>query len=115
MGDSNVFVTQETEHSFLEAESFGTVVFLTRDDVNNTKGSLHNEALFRHIKMALRDFDPEVDYIAPAGSPYVTAVTFLILGNMGFKNIKLLRWNNRDRKYIPMYFDLRRIKDEVPR
>lgn len=107
---SKVYVTQETDHSFLEAERFGEVVFLTRDDVNNTKGSLHNEALFRTIKVMLRDFDPETDYIAPAGSPYVTAATFLILGNMGFKNIKVLRWNNREFNYIPVHFDLARIK-----
>jgi hypothetical protein len=105
-----VFVTQETEHSFLEAERFGTVVFLTAEDVNNTKGSLHNEALFRSIKATLRDFNPEKDYIAPAGSPYVTAAAFLILGNMGFKNVKVLRWNNREFNYIPVFFELARLK-----
>lgn len=115
MAKAIAYVTQETDHSFLGAEQFGEVVFLTRDDLNNTKGSLHNEALFRSIKQSLRDFDPEVDYIVPAGSPYVTAAVFLILGNMGFKNVKLLRWNNRDHNYIPMYFDLRRIKDALPR
>lgn len=104
------FVTQETEHSFIEAEAFGDVVFLTIEDVNNTKGSLHNEALFRSLKQGLRDFDPENDYIVPAGSPYVTAAVFLILGNMGFKNLKVLRWNNRDRNYIPVFFDLARLK-----
>lgn len=103
-----VFVTQETEHSFIEAERFGTVVFLTKDDLNNTKGSLHNEAVFRHMKVTLRDFNPDEDYIAPAGSPYITAAVFLILGNLGHKHIKILRWNNRDFKYLPMHFDLNR-------
>ena len=103
-----VMITQETEHSFIDAEQYGTVVFITRDDLNNTKGSLHNEALFRTIKAMLRDFNPDTDYIAPSGSPYVTAAVFLVLGNMGFKNIKILRWDNRGFNYNILHFDLRR-------
>ncbi|PIZ29609.1 MAG: hypothetical protein COY40_06520 [Alphaproteobacteria bacterium CG_4_10_14_0_8_um_filter_53_9] len=105
---AHCFVTQETEHTFIEAERFGEVVFLTTTDVNNTKGSLHNEELFRSIKAQLREFNPEVDYIVPAGSPYVVAGVFLILGNMGLKNIKVLRWNNRDYNYTPLHMDLKR-------
>jgi hypothetical protein len=104
--NAKAFVTHETEHSFIEAERFGEVVFVTHDDLNNTKNSLHNEAVFRAIKQTLKDFRPDVDFIVPAGSPYVTAAVFLILGNMGFKHIKVLRWNNREFTYIPMHFDL---------
>lgn len=106
MKKPTVYVTQETEHSFLEAERFGEVVFITHDDLNNTKGSLHNEGLFRSIKQILRDFNPETDHVAPAGSPYVTAAVFMILGNLGHKNVKVLRWNNRDHVYVPMHFDM---------
>ena len=108
MKKARVYITQETEHSFLEAERFGEVVFLTKDDLNNTKGSLHNESVFRVIKAVLRDFNPEEDWVVPAGSPYITAAVFLILGNMGFKNLRVLRWDNRDFVYVPMYFDLQR-------
>ncbi len=106
--NAKAFVTQETDHSFLEAERFGEVVFVTRDDLNNTKNSLHNEAVFRTLKQVLQDFRPDTDFIVPAGSPYITAAVFLILGNMGFKHIKVLRWNNREFTYLPMYFDLAR-------
>lgn len=106
---SKVYVTQETDHSYIEAERFGEVVFLTAGDISNIRGSLRNEALFRSIKSKLQNFDPEVDYIAPSGSPYVTAVTFLILGIMGHKVIQVLRWDNRNYNYIPIYFDLRRL------
>lgn len=105
---NKVYVTQETEHSFLEAERFGEVVFLTAEDLNNTKGSLHNENVFRYIKTGLRDFGPNNYYIVPVGSPYITAVVFLVLGLAGHTNIKVLRWSNRDFLYAPMYIDLRR-------
>lgn len=105
---AKVYVTQETPHSFLEAEQFGEVCFVTKDDLNNTKGSLHNASLLRAIKLVLRDFDPEKDYIVPTGSPYVSAAVFLILGLAGHKNIKVLRWNNRNETYIPLFMDLTR-------
>lgn len=100
------FVTQETNHSYLEAERYGEITFLTREDLNNTKNSPHNEAVFRDLKYGLRNFNPDEDFIVPSGSPYITAAVFLILGNMGFKHIKVLRWDNRDFTYIPMQFDL---------
>ncbi len=102
MVNPRVFVTQECSHDFIGAEQYGEVVFLTRDDLNNTKGSLHNEAVVAQIRHALLKFLPSIDYIVIAGSPYVSALVFMLLASMGIKEVRVLRWVNRDRVYVPM-------------
>ena len=104
---NKVWVTQEVQLDFSGAEAFGEVQFLTHEDLNNTKGSLHNEAVLADVSHKLRKFDPENDWIVIAGSPYIAAVTFLILGHRKIRSIRVLRWDNRDRVYRPMHMDLR--------
>jgi hypothetical protein len=101
-----VFVSQETQHDFAKAEEYGEITFLTHDDLNNVKGSLHNEALIRDIRHKLRGFDPVRDWLVIAGSPYVAAVVFMILGARGFRSLRLLRWDNRSFTYVPMMIDM---------
>lgn len=104
---SRVFVTQESSYNFSKAEEFGEVVFIVRDDLHNNKGSLHNERVIWEINRKLKDFNPEDDWLVIAGSPYIAAVVFLLLGRRGVKNINVLRWDNRDYMYLPMKLDLR--------
>lgn len=105
---AKVYVTQETSHDFLPAEAFGEVVFLTRDDLHNIHGSLHNESLMHHIGRAAGRFDPDNDYVAIAGSPYVSAAFFMALGKRGVLGVNVLRWDNRGQRYIPIRIDLPR-------
>lgn len=108
---SRVWVLQETNHDFTKAENYGEVVFVSvagQDDFNNLRGSLSNERLLAHLSHELRDFNPEEDYIVITGSPYITAATFLILGNRRVQGVRFLRWDNRDLIYIPLYIELRK-------
>ena len=102
-----VYVTQETPHNFGKAESFGTIDFITREDLNNVKGSPHNERLVRDVAHKLKNFDETKDWIVIAGSPYVSALVFMLLGRRGLRGVNLLRWDNRDFIYVPMYLELR--------
>jgi len=104
---SRVYVTQEANLNFTPAEKYGEVTFLTRDDLVNTKGSLHNEEVLASIAFKLKGYDPQQDWLVVAGSPYVSAAVFMILGRMGHRSIRILRWDNRDFVYVPMYLDLR--------
>lgn len=106
-----VYVTQETNHDFSPAEAFGDVTFLTSHDFLNIKDSVHNEELLSELSFKLKKFNPDEDYIVTAGSPYVVAATFLLLGHRKIRNVRVLRWDNRDRKYIPLYIELRRETD----
>lgn len=108
---ATVYVTHETNfaskpYDFSLAEKYGTVEFVTRNDVNNMKNSLENKALVREIRMRLHKFDPDRDFVLIAGSPYVTALMFLILGARKIRKVKFLRWSNRDRLYTPVTIDL---------
>lgn len=109
--DAKVYVTQETGFDFSPAERFGTVSFITADDVYNSKNSLHNMGLIRQVRRALRNYDPDTDFIVPVGSPYVQAVVFWVLGLMGHESISILRWSNRDHLYVPVA--LRNPREEI--
>lgn len=98
-----VYVTQETNHDFRAAAEFGDLVFLTdgrRDDFHNTKGP-HNVDLIDRLQAALREYN-EGDFVVLVGSPYVQAAVMWILGNLGFRIVRLLRWDNRDYVYSPL-------------
>ena len=106
---AKVYVIQETNHQFSLAESFGELVFLSvdrRDDFHNISKSEHNERLIAHLRYGLREFDQEVDFVVPVGSPYMQAAVFWILGDKGVRRLNLLRWDNRDRVYIPLQLNL---------
>lgn len=103
-----VFATQQADKDFVEAERFGYVEFLADTDLHNMRGSPHNERVAHAIRARLHDFQPSEDWILPVGSPYIIALVFLILGQMGVNHVNVLRWNNRDRRYTPMQINVRR-------
>lgn len=119
-GNPRVFVTQENgQLNYSRAEDFGQVVFLTRDDVSPIPGSLTNSALMEELAKKLADFDFDHDFIAPSGSPTVCGLAFFELGmQVGHaksvetaherapKNLRVLRWSNRDRVYQPVTISL---------
>lgn len=109
---SKIFVTQETSYDFGPAESYGEIKFVTNDDMNNTKGSLHNADLLRQIRMALHGFNQDEDFMIIAGSPYVAAMVMMVLGRKGFSKIKFLRWSNRDRVYTPVTIEFNHRDEE---
>jgi hypothetical protein len=106
---TRVFVIQETDHDFTEAEKFGPVTFLSvdrKDDLNNVHPSEHNQRLVAHLRQQLREFNPQEDWIVITGSPYITAVVFALCGLAGDRKLRMLRWDNRDFRYLPLIVDL---------
>lgn len=106
MNKGRVWVTQENGLDFSPAEQYGEVQFLTHQDLNNLKGSLHNEELLRRVAGKLISFDEAVDWVVITGSPYVTAAVFMILGAKHVKRVQVLRWDNRDYVYRPLHIEL---------
>ena len=100
---SIIWITQETPHNFTSAEEFGEVVFVTNRDLHNHPNSLHNPEVLRQIQSKLTRFDPDNDFILPVGSPYISAMVFMMLGRAGVDKVRILRWSNRDKLYIPLY------------
>lgn len=101
-----VWVTQETEHDFSPAEQWGPVWFLTDGDFTNNKNSVSNVGLVRELMTRLQKFNPQCDWLVIAGSPYVSAAVFMLLGRMGCAKVRVLRWDNRDLNYRPMEIQL---------
>lgn len=106
MTNSKVYITQENSSlNYLPAEQFGEIVFLTRNDFSQVKGSITNGILINELRTKLREFDPENDYIAVSGSPVVAGVAFMILRERTDK-VNILRWSNRDRVYQTLSIQL---------
>ena len=101
-----VFVTQETALDYTDAEQYGALEFLTSDDLHNTKNSLHNEQLMADLRFKLRRVNQDEDYVLVSGSAYINSAVFMILGALGVKRIKILRWDNRSRHYVPLHLEL---------
>ncbi len=111
-----VFITQENSQlNYGHAEEFGEVVFLTSKEVSPVPGSLINAEVTKELASKLESFDFDHDYIAPSGSPTVCGLAFLALGrrielmhenDVGPKNLRILRWSNRDRVYQPITITL---------
>lgn len=99
-----VYVVQETSHDFSGAEAFGDLKFLSvdkTDDFHNLANSEHNQRLLAHLRHGLRDFS-KYDFLILTGSPYVSAAVMWILGQRGQRQVNILRWDNRDRVYVPL-------------
>ena len=106
---AKVFVVQENNYNFSSAEAWGDLVFMSvdrKDDFHNIVDSEHNQRLLTHLKRKLRGYDPDTDHFILAGSPYVCAAVMWVLGRMGFKKLSILRWDNRDLKYVPLYLEV---------
>lgn len=103
-----VWVTQETSHDFTPAEAWGEIRFMTRDDLSNMKNSLRNDALVTELGRVVNRFDPNVDWVVIAGSPYVSAMFFTLFGFSRHRQLRILRWDNRDLRYIPLVVDIPR-------
>lgn len=103
---STVWVTQETDHDFRSAEEYGAVHFITADDFTNNRNSLTNKMLMRELTHKIERFNPAIDWLVIAGSPYVSAAIFMLLGKLGHPKVRVLRWDNRDLTYRPIEIEL---------
>ena len=70
MATPKVYVTQEVlSADYTHIERFGEPIFLSASEVSNVPDSLHNQKLVGIIRDRFSSYDPDVDFIAPSGSP----------------------------------------------
>lgn len=101
-----VWLTQEvSSFNYTQAEEYGDLFVLTRDEVSPVKNSLKNQHLVNELKAKLAHFNPETDFVCFSGSPSVAALVFMIIGSKHNK-MKLLRWSGRDQTYVPLYIEI---------
>jgi hypothetical protein len=97
-----VFITQEVlSADYSDVERFGEPVFLSASEISNVPDSLHNQKLVGMIRARFAQYDPDLDYIAPSGSPIIAGLVFA-LARETTDVFNVLKWNNRDRQYTPV-------------
>ena len=101
-----VYMTQEGHFDYSGADDYGELKFITAEDFNSAPNSIINTQVINDIVGALRDFNKESDWVIASGSPYITAIVFLVLGLMGIESVNILRWDNRSRKYNELTINL---------
>lgn len=98
--NAKVFVTQEvTFADYSDLDRFGDPVFLSASEVSNVAASLHNKKLVGMIRQRFAEYRPDIDFIAPSGSPIISGLVFALAREKG-ETFNVLKWNNRDRKYV---------------
>jgi len=109
---SKVYVTQEVfSADYSDAQRYGDVVFLTASEVSMASQSLHNVKLVEQIRRGLHRYDPEVDHVAPSGSPIITGLVFAILSEKTHR-FNVLKWNGRDQCYAAVTISTKGGSDE---
>lgn len=102
-----VYITQESPRfNYTPAERFGEVRFLTANDISPIANSLLNAQTIAAVRTQLSDFNADIDYLAPSGSPIITGIAMAILHER-FDNFRVLRWSNVDREYVVVSVSLR--------
>lgn len=99
-----VWVTQEMPNlKYNTAEEYGELKFLSASDYRHTTDdSEYNDNLTAVIARKLKDYNEDLDYVIPAGSPIIMMVVSAILSRRGVKKFNILKWDNRDMIYVPM-------------
>lgn len=101
-----VYVTQEVRTAnYGPAEQFGEVVFLTASELSQFKNSVHNKKVIAVLRENLKNFNKEIDFIAPSGSPVITGLVFAILREKT-THFQVLKWNARDQMYAPLFISI---------
>lgn len=105
-----VFVVQENPNlNYLPAEKFGEVVFITSIEFSPVKNSPRNAALMRDIEDAMRQFDPDRDYLLLSGNPIIMGYVFALAIQMKGE-VSVLWWSRIDGAYIDVSFNPEFIK-----
>ena len=100
---SKVFVIQDMpRHDYSQAESFGDLVFIGKEDINSRFGlaaTPANRRVLKSIVNALLKFN-ELDYLIIDGNPILITFAIHYLTHYCEINVNLLKWDNRSHQYI---------------
>jgi hypothetical protein len=98
-----VFVISETSHNIAQALTFGEIKVILPP---NTQIAFSPAPTIRRISRALQDFK-EDDYLLLIGDPTCIAIASIIAANKTKGCLKVLKWDRRERLYIPIQLNLK--------
>ena len=108
-----VWVTQEGTGDYTGLLAKGELSFVTESEIKSIEGSRHTQQTIEDIVKFRIAFNPELDYLSPAGNPLTTAMMFVALAAKGVGRIRLAKWNSRNRVYDYFTLNLEDVMPEV--
>jgi len=104
MERGKVFVIQENPKlDYMDADRYGDVVFVTNQEYSPMQGSLGNEKILKEVEQAMREFNPDLDFLLLTGGLVVVGYAFS-LALIKKRYINLLQWDKRKNSYVPIKF-----------
>lgn len=101
--ESRVFVTEDTRHNLTRAMEFGDIQIVESEDFPQFRSG---KPVLERITRKLIEFNPEDDYLLLVGDPVLIGLCTAVLATMGHKSIRVLKWDNQSRRYIPINLPL---------
>lgn len=107
-------------HDYSNAEKFGSLVFIGREDLNSRFGLLAtpgNREVLRKMALALDHFEAG-DYLLLDGNPVLFAAAVNYLTTERNQDVNILKWDNREYDYQTIlyqnlfYVDMRDLKND---
>lgn len=92
-----VWVITEGNNDYTPAERFGTVKFITDQELRPSPASMQTHSAHADLRDFHKEYRPEVDYIVPTGNPVLIVLLGLILGR--HRNHLCLKWDSRTKEY----------------
>lgn len=102
--DSKVFVTEDTRHNLSRAMEFGEITILEEEDFPQFRDG---RAVVERISRKLTEFNSDSDYLLLVGDPVIIGLCCAVLAGTGHRMIKVLKWDNQSRRYLPINLPLR--------
>lgn len=94
-----VFVSQDNERDYQQADDFGDLIFLSNREIVPFSASATNLATIHGIEAGIaRDYIPGHDYLLPAGGMLAIAHMFRAAFAKGGDH-NVLKWDRRANKY----------------
>lgn len=101
---SKVFVTEDTKHNLARAMEFGSIDIIETEDFPQFRDGV---MVLERVTRKLLEFNSKDDYLLLVGDPVLIGLCVAVLATMGHKTIKVLKWDNQTRRYIPINLPLK--------
>jgi hypothetical protein len=100
----SVYITQDNDNDYSDAERFGQVVFLAGREYSIFNDVKRNKSIIEYMARELQEYCPKTDYIVLTGNPITQAIHFSaclsIAEAHGVDELNVLRWDKRNGHYV---------------
>lgn len=103
MENKTVWVVQEGNRDYTQAEEFGEIKVVTYHDYSTLETSKYNDMIVHDINLFSSKYIADYDMIIPSGNALITALLIFSLSKK--EKHRFLKWNPMLRKYNLVVLD----------